>query len=365
MGDLTGISTNSYGFDELADKYYNFYAPAFKVKVEGTDLLQEGMEISSVTVDTSVNKADSFSFVVNNAFDIVQKDFKWLSDYLEIGKEIQIEMGYTDKLETVLYGYITAVKIHLPLEEVPTVTVEGMDYSFKMMGGAKSRSWVEVKHSELVENIAGEYSLTTSVDSTNVTFAIVEQSRVSDYEFLCWLADKNHFELFVNGKTLCFRKPHSDTSDVVTLVWGKTLLSMDKHIDLADQLSSVIASGWDPATQETVREEAQTIDKLGFSRAGNHFLNSAGLTKTEHIYLQAKATDEVLSEAKAVLNRQGMKLVSGNAVSLGIPEIRAGRYVTLEGLGNTLNGLYYVPEATHTIDESGYTTAFSIGGNAI
>lgn len=365
MADLTGINTNSYGYDELAKKYYDFYAPAFKVKVEGTDLLQEGMEISALTVDTSVNKADSFSFVVNNAFDIVQKDFKWLTEYLEVGKEIQIEMGYTDKLETVLYGYITAVRIHLPLEEIPTVTVEGMDYSFKMMGGAKSRSWVKVKHSELVAEIGGEYGLTTSVESTTVTYDIVEQSRVSDYEFLCWLADKNHFELFVNGKTLCFRKPHSDIAELITLVWGKTLLSMDKHIDLADQLNSVTASSWDPATQETIREEAKTIDKLGFSRAGNHFLNSAGLSKVEHIYLQAKASNEVLAEAKAVLNKQGMKLVSGNAVSLGIPEIRAGRYIMLEGLGSALNGVYYVPEATHTIDESGYTTAFNIGGNAI
>lgn len=60
-----------------------------------------------------------------------------------------------------------------------------------------------------------------------------------------------------------------------------------------------------------------------------------------------------------------MNLVTGEATCQGIPEIMAGKYVELAGLGPKLNKVYYITSACHNIDDSGYTTTLILGGNAI
>ncbi|EGW36030.1 hypothetical protein DOT_6087 [Desulfosporosinus sp. OT] len=77
----------------MEKKYHNFYAPAYEVLIENTDILQEGMELTDVMVENTVEGADSFSFTVNNAFDIVRKDFNWLDQYLSVGKKGRYKDG--------------------------------------------------------------------------------------------------------------------------------------------------------------------------------------------------------------------------------------------------------------------------------
>ena len=43
---------------------------------------------------------------------------------------------------------------------------------------------------------------------------------------------------------------------------------------------------------------------------------------------------------------------------VGLPDLRAGRVVTIDGVGARLYGTYFVTKTTHTIDDSGYITTF-------
>ena len=59
-----------------------------------------------------------------------------------------------------------------------------------------------------------------------------------------------------------------------------------------------------------------------------------------------------------------MGFVSGNATTIGIPELWSGKVVELLGLGPLFDGCYYIQQATHTIDESGYNTSFTVKRNS-
>jgi phage protein D len=51
-------------------------------------------------------------------------------------------------------------------------------------------------------------------------------------------------------------------------------------------------------------------------------------------------------------------MVEANGETVGLPELRAGRKVQIENLGERFSGVYYVTESVHTIGGSGYKTTF-------
>ena len=152
------LDTKSYDFHALEKKYSGFRAPAFKIMIEGKDIVtKEYMGIGELTVENSIDKASIFNFTVINGYEMQKSSFKWVEDYLTVGKKIEIKLGYIDKFETVFEGYITNVKFQFIKGEVPTMLISGMDASFLMMKGKKSFIWSKKKHSDIVTDVGKKY----------------------------------------------------------------------------------------------------------------------------------------------------------------------------------------------------------------
>ncbi len=353
MADLTILNQSSYTMDALSKKYKGFFVPHFQVIIAGKNSTQAGMIISSISIDTSVEKADSFSFTVANAFDVVQKDIQF--DFLDVGNKVEIKMGYVDVLETVFKGYITSVRYELTATDPSSVVVSGMDYSFKLMKGIKSNVFRAVKDSQVASQIINKAGLTPKVDNTDIQYDMIQQVGVSDYQFLAALAERNAYEFFISGQQVYFREPPADGSAVVTLTWGQNLISLIKEDDLSDQTGTVKLRSWDYKTKKVLIGSASTG-----SEPGQKKLEKALGTIVDNYSSEAGTQSEVQQEAKAIKSKSAQKFSSGEATCIGLPVIRAGLFVELAGMGSKLNAVYYVASARHNIDESGYTTTFSI-----
>ncbi|UFJ38951.1 hypothetical protein LOK74_12735 [Brevibacillus humidisoli] len=365
MADLK-LDSKTYEYNDLEKKYANFIWPAFEVSVDGRNLVQEEVPIDSVTVDTSADsKADAFSFVVANAFDRGKQEFLYVDQYFSLGKHVEIKMGYGEKVETVFYGMITSVTFDLPDDGSSRIIVKGMDMSFLMMKGKHSAFWKEKKHSEVAREIGSKYVSQVKVDDTTEVHNLVVQNEQEDFHFLSWLAEANDYDFFVVGKTMYFRKRSSDTSPVLTLEWGKSLHAFSLDANLTSQISSVVVRGWNEKEFTHIEAESQSVTKLGSnSKTGPDLIKALGEAK-EYVYNDVVSAAEAQQQANAILNKRAMQLLTGEGETVGIPELRAGRYVKLAGLGNKLSQPFYLTSVTHTIDDSGYLTRFRVGGNAI
>ncbi|WP_274650191.1 phage late control D family protein [Paenibacillus humicola] len=366
MADVK-FDNSTYTFDALEQKYRGFFAPAFEVMIDGTSLIRQSVAISSIKVDTTVDKkADSFHFTVDNAFDPVRREFQWVDTLLAVGKYTEIRMGYADKLETVFYGLITSVALDYPADGNPTVSVTGMDISFLMMKGSHSNSWKEKKDSDVVKAIGAKYGATLTVDDTPVTKPIIEQIRMNDFQFMNALAKENDYDFFVVGKKLFFRKPNQSKTPVLTLMYGKNLRSYSASVDISNQVSQVIVRGFDMKTSQAIEAQAGQIDIIGTnSRTGKDIMNGLASYTKEYVYTNSRTMQEAQELANALMNERAMDLVTGSGESIGIPEIRAGRYIKLDGLGAKFNQPMYLKQVSHSISASGYLTSFEVGGNAI
>ncbi len=365
MSDVTVLSAQSYEYSSLVKQYGHFLGSAYAIKVDGSDFAGEHMAINSINVETSVDKADSFSFEIGNAYDYESRSFNWIDSIFRLGKPIQIDLGYFDRVETSFYGYITSIKYEVISDENIRLIVSGMDKTFKMMKGIKSRSFLKKKHSDIVAQLAGEAGVSSQVDTTGTVYEVVEQLGVSDYHFIQILAEKNNYEAFISGNKLFFRKPHTSPSASVTLKWSENMLSFSREDDLADQPGEINVRSWDSQTKKSLVATSSSANSVGSGKNGKAILDSFLSGVKEYYYSEARSQSDLNLEAAAIFNKRAMKLVSGQATSIGIPELRAGTYVQVEGLDPSLNRIYYIISANHAIDENGYITTLTIGGNVV
>lgn len=361
---------------DLGDQYGAFYAPTFAVRVARQDLVRDELvAVSQVEVDLELGAAARFSFTVVNAYSLQDHAFlsgrgKPLLDLLAFGAEVEICMGYGDARTTplILSGVVCSMTTNFPEGGTPELAISGYDHAFPLTNGKSSRTWTDATDSAAVHEIASFHNLGAAIEDTKERHRQIEQNQESDFEFVKKLADRNHFELYVDAaKTLHFGKPRDRDDAVVTLRWGEGLLSFKPEANLAGQIAGVKVFGWDPKKKEQIvgsagagdESDIEANDKSAAQRIGSIVRDPTKrplLRLRQPVFTQAEANQR----AKAAFNERAKQFLTGEAEALGLPEIRPDRSVELDNLGAPFSRTYYVHQATHKVDTSGYRTRFKV-----
>jgi uncharacterized protein len=361
-----------FTFENLESKYQNFYAPAFEIKINGDNLVKDkGMGVTGFKIVTKVTDPDSLSFSVANGFNFITGEMNWIADCLYIGKTVEASVGYTSTLTKLFMGFIKSVNVDYPSGGAPSIKVECTGYSFFLTRASYFKMWHDKKYSEVISEIAGNYTTyikSNDVDDTSTKLSSIVHNNTNDFVFIKWVAEQINFDFYIRDDKLYFKKALEDKSPVINLKWGKSLRSFSPVIDLGGQIPKVTVTYWDKESNESKTVSVTAVNKIDSAgKSGPEILQSL-LSSTAEVQKNSTISvteAEAKSEATALLNRTAMKLVTGSGDTIGIPEIRAGKYIQLEGLGLKLNGVYFVKTATHTIGDSGYITSFELERNTI
>ncbi len=366
----------------LEKKYQNLYAPAFEILVEGQDLLKAGVEVISVNVDNTLDGADTFSFTVFNAFNPIDREINsFVNDVLVFDAEVEIKFGYGSQLKTIMVGIITAVKIDFPSGGTPQVDVSGFDISYRMMKEKQPRYWYKKKDNEIVQDIAKEYDLKTSldtehpfsqeqktIDDTNLEYEqTVKQEKENDFEFLTRLAERNSYEFFVFNDVLYFRKPRYKSKPIITLEWQVSLVSFAPDFNIAERVYQVDVIGQNTtdekknitATARIFNDEIVKIfvNKLKQTGSGE---NATEQLLKEQVKQAVDSEEHAKNLAKSILLKKHEDVLKGSGESIGIPDLLAGTNIDLKGLGSQFSNIYYIEQTNHSISSSGYKTTFNV-----
>lgn len=277
-------------------------------------------------------------------------------------------MGYGDSKSTpvAVKGTITEITTNFPEGGSPDLSVAGFDHGFALTVGKNSRTWSKASDSDAAHEIASFNNLNANIETTTEKHAQIEQNQESDWEFLKKLADRNHFELYVDEqKTMHFGKPNDKGGAVVRLVYGQGLLSFKPEANLAGQISRVEVYGWDRTAKKQIVGVATAGEESGLSgKSAGQLLNTfvrdpnkqPTLRLRQPVFTQAEANQR----AKAALNERAKQFLTGDGETIGLPEIRPDRNVELANLGSPFSKTYYIQQATHKIDANGYRTRFKV-----
>ena len=344
-------------------------APSFKVLVGGSELpVEAALDILDVKVSDHVEGAGTFTITFNN-WNSDTQEFKWVDgDLLVEGAEVEIKVGFVDDLRSMLKGEVTALEPEFSPGEAPTLKIHGYDLLHRFRRGRNTRSFVNMKDSQIAEQIAGELGLRAQADDTQIAHEYVLQSNQTDVDFLLERARRINYEVTVKDKTLNFRKAANNKDKLVSLDFGLTLTSFYPRLNTLRQVSEVVVQGWNHKTKKAITSKAQAgdeVSKMGGSKLGASISKEAFAKATAVVIDKPVFTEgEAAQIAKGKFNEMTVDFITGEGTAIGNTDLRAGEVVELKGLGTRFSGLYYITSSTHEVSAKGYRTRFNVERNA-
>ncbi|TFG42797.1 MAG: phage late control D family protein [Bacteroidia bacterium] len=352
----------------------NFYSPRFEVEIDEEKLPEDAAHsILDITVEEKINEGADFQITVNDEFDLTTQEFKWLDHSLfNVGNTIKIKMGYENDLLDMLTGKITSLEPSFFSGETPTLIVKGYDPSYDYFKKpSPEKQFVDMKYSDIVRSIASDAKLDPVIDTTEkYETPITKTNRETYYVFLEKLANKVGYQLKIDNKTLYFTKYEDDADAILTLELGKDIISFKPSIRTTGLITEVEVRGHNPqdpskpfvGTAKAGDERKQESGKKTGSQIAEEYY---GTVKKIVSSVNVNSEEHAKMIAQSKLNKDSDNLIEGDVQCIGMPVIRAGVNITIEKVGKRFSGKYYVKSTTHTINNSGYLTRFSVKRNAL
>jgi len=349
-------------------KYNDFYAPEAIVLINDINVVAQGISITDLSVQQTLNTSSTFTFTVANALDY-ENNPKYL-DIFDFGDKVEIRIGYKDDYASVIMGIITSLNWNFTEGNYLDLSVEGHDYLFLLMKSkGEKKPWLKQTDSQIVKKIMNKplYKVfkKKKVFDTKGEYPHTQQMNTeSDYDFIVKkLAKRNGLEVVSEGDTFYFREPPSLKEHTFTLTYGETLLTFTPQFNLAKQMSKVEVCGWDETAKKKIIGKASlsvTKDKKNPQQSIKSLIKEEMTHKVKAPVSSQKEADLL---AKSILSDVSNGLVTGTATAVGMPDFKPGIVVKLEKLGKYFSHNYYVDTVTHTFNEGAYQMNFTIKGN--
>lgn len=404
---------------ELSPALRGFYVPQFEVRIAGAGLPQDVLrDVIQVTYKDSLDELDSFEIKVNN-WDDAARRFKYIGSetaedlaggeeaaryklFEPCKKQVTLHMGYLGNLALMLTGTFTTMEPSFSESAGPTLTARALNILHQLRRKKYTDAFEDKNESEIAELIAqrpvsrrdseNRFPLmicaNESAKREDERIPLIAQKGEFDVDFLWKLARRKGYVLVVrepivreeqeiqpghlyfgpsNGTSSCNQESAGDPTRIsepntYVLSWGKSLIDFQPRLTTANQFKSVTVNGWDRNRQRTISETIDfTDDKLKDLNCDLHDMLINCDPREELVVDEPVSSPrEAKQRARALLLDQHKQMVTASARTLGLPQIRAGVNVRIEGVGSRLSGTYLVTKSEHSIGDSGYITKFDL-----
>jgi phage protein D len=354
----------------------DFYVPTFQVKVGGKAQGQQVIrDILQVTYKDNIAELDTFDITINN-WDAETRAFKYSDDDLfDPGKEVELWMGYMgkDSLRLMVRGEITGLHPSFPSGGGSTLAVSGLNLLHKLRRKKISHAYVDKTDAQIAQIIADRLGIELKVHPAQVQpkYGYVLQSNELDIMFLMHRARQAGYELYVeedgadghsNPPKLVFGVSEAVKQPTYELEYGRSLIEFKPELTTVDQVAEVTVRSWDPVNKVAIEETAKRseIGIKGVGAAGNQDAIEESFKQRREIVATTPVNTKAEAKAMALqaLTDNAKELVRATASTIGLPDLRAGSIVKIDGAGKRFSGRYFVTATTHTFGDSGYTTQF-------
>ena len=344
------------------------------VSIDGEQQDDVTPDIVRVDVDESVDEADVFRVQLAVA---AQPDGSWSyvdDERFRLWRRLTVVGGYPDDPHVLVDGYITHAEIAFTTEDDAYLEVTGADGSVLMDLVAHERAWPNKADHEIAKEVFDAYGLSHDVHDTLVqhpeAVSTIVQSE-TDIRFLRRLAARNGFECRVQGGTGVFRGPNLSGPDQKLLAFG-----FDPEVNLA---AVTVRADGTPVSAAEIRRvdplkkrvDTRTITDVTGRRLGARTLHEVREKVSPDRALLLRRAPASSAEMDAWLRSaqqgaEGFLTVQGEIDSRAYGAVlRAGRTVTVKGVGDSFSGRYYVSRVNHAFTPDDYVQRFEAYRNAI
>ncbi|AFY33613.1 phage late control D family protein [Calothrix sp. PCC 7507] len=344
--------------------------PNLKILIQGKSLAPDiETDLISVLVSEDLEAPSMFELQLIS-WDLVKQQITWVDDKIfDVGNEVEIQMGYEQDLKTVMVGEITGLEPEYTQDATPILVVRGHDLRHRLLRGRHTKSFLKMKDSEIVSQVARTRGLTPKVTDSKVKIEYILQHNQTDWEFLQERAGRIGYEVVVDNKTLYFR-PHDNTkAKILTLTYGADLQEFSPRLSTMNQIQQLEVRGWIPKDKKEVISKAAAGKEggtMGGSTSGAKAVKRA-FGESNHTIVSQPVSSKAEADQMALgqFQDRAIAYITGEGSCQGNTKLRAGKVIEIAGLGKRFSGLYYLSSVEHLYSRSqGYKTSFNVRRNA-
>ena len=346
-----------------------------KILINGTENKDLYLDLLEMIVDTNIHLPSMFSLLIQDDLDSNTGKFKYIdSEIFIVGASIKIDFdtdyqGYSETKSTLFNGEITGVEPIFNSDGLAMLRVRGYDKSHRLTRGKKTRTFLDMKDSDIFSNVASDCGLSVQVDATTTKYNYVIQYNQSDWDFLWSRAMRIGYKIFCDDQKIYFSKIDKQLGSQLDLTWGLDLRKFEPRISISGQIDESVTIGWD-AKQKTSIEGKETgnvnvVPSIGFGQSSGGAFAKSKISSASNYIANTRVIDA--SDAKNLAT--GQKILSESSFiqaegecSTGNPKLIAGIKVNVDGVGTKFSGTYHVTEARHFYSMGNYTVTFSVTG---
>lgn len=396
------LLTAVFQADKLSGTYQQYAVPSAKVYIgkPAQELVQAaGVQIESIRVSLNLDAAASAELSVTNIWDDQKNAVKeGVKSQLVCGAMIRIELGYGSELTDVFHGFI--YETGMQFSDMPSMQVTVMDVKRLMADNSEiDRVWEEQTLSSLFSTLMGRYEAFGLSISTEQKDSIIKSfiQRGSDLNLVRKLCREQSLRFVVYGEKAKLVSK-SEEASVLTLSWGKNLISFSKNNNFvnteivvrgtlekpAQKNSSDVPGGESQGATSGSPGNAGGSSSTGGGTGGGQAEESGqkndviekresvlsdgaagtGIAKSIKVIemTNVKGEDEVTSRLDDEVESLKESMDSGRGSCIGMPVLIPGRYLSIGGIDQSVDGDYYIKAVSHTFGSDGFTTDFTLGG---
>jgi phage protein D len=380
-----------------------FFAPDFGLWLLGQEAPPTVVrDVVEIKYEDALEKIDGFTLTVNN-WDATTRKPIYFGHYddppnehpkiFEPGTELLLFMGYQGDTRLMMTGVITSVDVQFPESGHSKLVVSGLNVLDRFRRQQYTWSWPDdgsttIRDSDVALALGRApdeaqhrpgFNIEVRIDNAahaaepqldnifmNNQYPILflmERARARGYEVLLGEEEDE------NGKVsqhLYFGPTRSLRDITYDLEWGKSLVSFHPTYSSSRQIFAVKVCGWDAAAKKAIAVRRTLDDLIGQPPQGSKLpntdlVNVARTANREDIITSppARTVKEAEDRGDAFLARTHQAMVEATGVTIGLPDLRAGRSVNISGTGRHFDGNYTVVSSAHTLNDTGYRTSFT------
>lgn len=287
-------------------------------------------------------------------------------DIAPLGTAVTVRMAGDP--EALFEGEVTCIElVHDP--DGHTVTrVRAYDKLHRLRKRQQPRVFTGRTAEEIAGELTGDLGISVGADDAGPGWERVVQFRQTDFELLTEVAGWSGLYPTLRGDELRLVSLRGDEprsmslrgdGDAVELELGANLLQARIEANLDRVSRGCTAFGWDTGSAEVIEEHADT-PRTGRRISLDPDPRDVGVDGELTLVDQPGAgPDEVLALAQAALDAAAGAAVTISGVTEGDARLRPGGLIEVRGVAEQVRGRYVLTEVVHTVDATGYLTAFS------
>jgi phage protein D/phage baseplate assembly protein gpV len=358
-----------------------FPTPFLQVEgIEGKDKENLGDDLLSLTIEESLHLPTAFTFVLHTSFASGSPNFErhWHShEALKPGATVKLGFYSTTadattfnepiRNESMFEGEITGVDVRYGNSHEANIVVKGYDLSHRLHMGRYNRSFLNMTDSDIAKKIIKEVGIPIGeIEDAGVVHEYIFQENETNFSFLQGRAARLGFEMYVMEKKFYFRK--SQPGSPVALEWHRNLFNFHNRNTTHEQVDSVRVSAYSVERKERIeaevsKENAEVVTTTG-NKKGSENASLITVPKVKTVVDQNIQTQgEADKLAQTIFNEVSSQFMMADGLAEGNPELRPGKIVKIEKMGDKQDGEYYITDATHHYEGRSYTTEFSVRGS--